>query len=663
MTSTTSSNKKRFTKMFKWALLRNRGIMIVFSILMLVGIVLDMYVLLMSDPFEVRSSNADILNNTFGTVGIVSIIIAQSGAMLFALISALNTFSYLHDKRSTDMFGSLPVTRKTMFFSHLLGGITAVGAPFAIGSFVVMGFTCRTVDYFVKDLSIILFTIICIAAAYSFTALIANCCGTRLDTALVTLGGNALWFGIVGIFLAALSSTIPCVNIDDPFTTPLMTMFSPYVFGYFFDGYLSTDTLTPLWLLIVWVLIFTAAVTYLGSVIAKTRKAETAQNEFNIKWLPMVIKAGMSVLCGGFAGMTAATISASDFSSMFVFSFWFIAIGFAAFIILHLIFARGTKPKFLPSLIVYICTTVGALAIVFLMTTGLGLDTYVPSASNVSSATLGYDYSDGNEFKDPENIKTITELHKLVVEGYNKSVKRPYYIGYSNYYSYMSDEYYNRDEISEKYPLCASTSFYFKYNKKVGFKTSRSFDDRNINYDYEKMEALLKKLYNSEEFKKLDNKRLFEADGAKVGGKLPNSASLTYYKDNGIDGYESSDIKLKYDEEFIKGLYAAVKKDILADKEYYKHSNTTTNEKFYVKVIVNYAASYGYTSDMYLLGTVSITIPLSYKNAVDYLNHKGYEVNSRVIVGHFVTDDPDYYDNEDDYDVYSYNENHYDYTV
>lgn len=654
MTSTTSSNNKRFMKMFKWTLLRNRGIMIVFSILMLVGIVLDMYVLLLSDSFGIRALGDDVLHDTFGTAGIVSIIIAQSGAMLFTLISSLSTFSYLHDKRSTDMFGSLPVTRKTMYFSHLLGGITAVGAPFAIGSFVVMGLTCRTVDYFTKDISIILFTIVCIAAAYSFTALIANCCGTRLDTALVTLGANALWFGIVGIFLAVLTTTIPCVKIDDPFTTPIMAMFSPYVFGSIFDGYLSANYSTSLWLLIVWVLLFTAGVTYLGSVIAKTRKAETAQNEFNIKWLPMVIKAGMSVLCGGFAGLISATISGSDFSNMFVFSFWFIGIGFAAFIILHLIFARGTKPKFMPSLIVYICTTVGALAIVFLMTTGLGLDTYVPDASNVSGATLGYDYLKGN-FKDPENIKTITEIHKLVVEGYNKSVKRPYYIGYSNHGYY--DRYIESgNELREKYPLAASTDFEFNYNKKVGFKTSRSFADRDSDYDYEKIEALLKKLYSSEEYKKIDNKALYEADGAKINGKLPYSASLIYYKNNDSNGYDSSDINLKTDEEFIKGLYEAVKKDISADKEYYKQRNIVINEKFYVRVDVRYEVKYTYNSDVYIPDTVSINIPLSYKNAVDYLNHKGYEVNSRVIVGHFVpNDDPDYYDYEDDYDIYSYN--------
>ena len=66
-----------------------------------------------------------VVNNTdeLGTLGYGSIIIAQFGAIILSLISANHTFSFLHNKRSTDMFGAIPCTRSTLYFSHLLGGI------------------------------------------------------------------------------------------------------------------------------------------------------------------------------------------------------------------------------------------------------------------------------------------------------------------------------------------------------------------------------------------------------------------------------------------------------------------------------------------------------------------------------------------------------------
>ena len=90
MTSTTSSNNKHFSKLFKWAFRRNRAIMIVFSVLMLIGIVIDVQIL-------TTIAYSRVVNNTdeLGTLGYGSIIIAQFGAIILSLISANHTFSFL----------------------------------------------------------------------------------------------------------------------------------------------------------------------------------------------------------------------------------------------------------------------------------------------------------------------------------------------------------------------------------------------------------------------------------------------------------------------------------------------------------------------------------------------------------------------------------------
>ena len=664
MTSTISSNNKHFSKLFKWAFRRNRAIMIVFSVLMLIGIVIDVQII-------TTIAYSRVVNNTdgLGTLGYGSIIIAQFGAIILSLISANHTFSFLHNKRSTDMFGAIPCTRSTLYFSHLLGGISAVALPFIIGSFIVMGLTCRSVPYFAIQLSMILFGLIGIAAVYSFTALISYCCGTTLDSTIITLSVNAIYIGVIGIFSYIMSSMIPGVNSDQIFNTPIVTLLTPFGFPFFLDYYVIGSQTTALWTTIIWTVLFTAGMVVSGCFAAKMRRAETAQNEFNIKWLPVAIKAGISVLAGLFGGAAAAPTS-TGFSKMFVFAFWYILVGFGAFIIIHLIFSRGIKGKFLPSLLAYAGTTAAVLALTFGLTTGMGIDTYVPSPSNVSSITFGNgnDYGSATyTYSDPENIKTITEIHKCITESIEKDSVRPYYIGFNNEYYYNTDEELYSSyggKFEDLFPLSDNTSFDFTYNKKIGFTTKRVYGYRSKSFDYQKIEALLKKLYNSEEYKRLSNPSIWKED-AKSDGKSPSHANLAViaYNDKTSSYMQASNIELKYDEQFVKGLMSAIKKDIIDDKEYYRirsfnsayyNSNSTLmREKYYVISIYykdqrgndtyDYSTGYNYTS------RVEAIIPENYTNTLNYLRANGYgnALSAPVVFSNNYDDDycDDYYNN------------------
>ena len=664
MTSTISSNNKHFSKLFKWAFRRNRAIMIVFSVLMLIGIVIDVQIL-------TTIAYSRVVNNTdeLGTLGYGSIIIAQFGAIILSLISANHTFSFLHNKRSTDMFGAIPCTRSTLYFSHLLGGLSAISLPFTVGSFIVMGLTCRSVPYFAIQLSLIIFGLIGIAAVYSFTALISYCCGTTLDSTIITLSVNAIYIGVIGIFSYIMSSMIPGVNSDQIFNTPVITLLTPFGFPFFLDYYVIRSQTTALWTTIIWTVLFIAGMIVSGCFAAKTRKAETAQNEFNIKWLPVVIKAGISVLAGLFGGAAAAPTS-TGFSKMFVFAFWYILVGFGAFIIIHLIFSRGMKGKFLPSLLAYAGTTAAALALTFGLTTGMGIDTYVPSPSNVSSITFGNgnDYGSATyTYSDPENIKTITEIHKCITESIEKDSVRPYYIGFNNEYYYNTDEELYSSyggKFEDLFPLSDNTSFDFTYNKKIGFTTKRVYGYRSKSFDYQKIEELLKKLYNSEEYKRLSNPLIWKED-AKLDGKSPSHANLAViaYNDKTSSYMQASNIELKYDEQFVKGLMSAIKKDIIDDKEYYRirsfnsayyNSNSTLmREKYYVISIYykdqrgndtyDYSTGYNYTS------RVEAIIPENYTNTLNYLRANGYgnALSAPVVFSNNYDDDyyDDYYNN------------------
>lgn len=617
MTSTISSTNKNFAKLYKWAFGRNRALMIVFAVLMLVGIAIDIQALITISYAETIDHN-----DSMGIVGYSSILVAQLGAVCFAVISAIHTFNFLHDKRSTDMFGAVPATRSTLYFSHLLGGITAVSIPFTVGSFIVMALTCRTTQYFVTQLGFILMGIVTIAAVYSFTALIAYCCGTTLDSTIITIGANVIYMGVIAIFIAVACSMIPGLSGNNLLVdTPLVTLFAPVGFSVFFDAYSTMGQMTAMWTTVIWSILFTAGMVLLGNHAAKTRKMETAQNEFNIKWLPIVIKAGISVLAGSFAGMTAISGQSSGFSNMFIFSFWYIITGFAAFIILHLVFSRGTKVKLLPSLLAYAGTTAAVLVFLFAMTTGLGIDTYIPAESNISSVVF---QNDSMEYKEPENIKTIMEIHRLVMEGTLEDTSHPYYIGIGHYYDRST--YYGTDYESE-YPLTFRTSFDFKYNKKFGFTTERTYyvysgRSSTPKYDYEKIEELLKKLYNSEEYKKLSNPELWK------DSELPVSANIDIIGYSPKTEYYSyrGNIVLKTDKTFLKGLADALKKDILADQEYYKNRMSSYEYVDDSRVSVGgqyYYLNIGYRDD-FTRERICIPVFESYTNTLNYLRKNGY---------------------------------------
>ncbi len=620
MTLTISSTNKNFAKLYKWAFGRNRALMIVFSVLMIVGIAIDIQTLI-----TISNSETIGYNDSIGIVGYGSLLVAQLGAVCFAVISAIHTFNFLHDKRSTDMFGAVPATRSTLYFSHLLGGITAVSIPFTVGSFIVMALTCRTTQYFITELGFILMGIVTIAAVYSFTALIAYCCGTSLDSTIITIGANIIYMGVIFMFIAVACSMIPGLSGNNLLLdTPLVTLFAPVGFSVFFDAYSTLGQMTAMWTTVIWSILFTAGMVLLGNHAAKTRKMETAQNEFNIKWLPMVIKAGISILAGSFAGMVAVSGQGSGYSNMFIFSFWYIITGFAAFIILHLIFARGTKVKLLPSLLTYAGTTAAVLVFLFAMTTGLGIDTYIPAESNISSIAF---QDDSMEYKEPENIKTIMEIHRLVMEGTLEDTSHPYYIGIDRY-DYRNT-YYGTD-FDLEYPLTFSTNFDFKYNKKFGFTTERTYyvysgRTGTPKYDYEKIEALLKKLYNSDEYKKLFHPELWKEEGVERNHQLPIIANINImgYSEKTENYFPRGDINLKTDEKFLNGLVDALKKDILADKEYYK--SRIAGYDHYVGDRY-YSLHIGYVDNAYnnARETIHTQVFENYTNTLNYLRSNGY---------------------------------------
>lgn len=567
MTSTIFSSKE-FKPLFKWAFRRNRTIMIIFSILLGLGLILNLYVMATDGYYDDDAIP-------------VTLIFYEAGAAFFTFISALKTFSFLHNKRSVDMFGALPTNRTTMFVSHLAAGISAVALPFSIGSVIIMGVATRSGESFKAGVFMIFTALLMIAAAYTFTALIAYCCGTVVDTAIVTIAANGIWVGMILLYFGFLAEMIPGFEFESViFSSPVLSALAPYGFSVADLIYYFESSSTAVAANIIWQLIFTVGIFFLTVYVCRHRKAESSQNGFAFNWLPMVIKAGASIVAGGFIGFIAAEAADAGYSNMYIFAFWYLIIGFTAYFILHLIFSRGLKGKFLPQAIVFGSTSAAIIILVFTMTYGMGIDVYVPSANSISS--VEFDYC---TFKEPENIEMVTEIHRLIAEGVRDDEGYPYYFGYqsSDYYdysySYGSDgRYYNGDEDvtdkvqenREKYTYVNEATFNFKYKKKFGFSVCRSYyisssSNDYLYYDMDKMNELIKKLRATEEYKKSQYPDLFDEEIMKNNVVVSAGLSYNMYTDSYNDYTSTGYAELPTNEAFINGLLDAYRKDVLAD--------------------------------------------------------------------------------------------------
>ena len=613
MTSIISLNKN-FKTMFKWALKRNTSIMIIYSVLLCLAIFFNIYL---------KSIDTIHSGDTYFNVSMALSLITAYGllAALFVYFSALKTFSFLHNKRTVDMFGAMPTKKSTIFVSHLLAGIATTTLPFIVASVITIALNqpfTNDGNIFNLCLYIILTTILMIIASYTFTALISYCCGTTSDAAISTLGINGIWIGIVILCMIIISNVIPGKTFD--MSIPLVMFFSPYSFAVSDLCYYMTGNTLSITISIIWQILFTVGIFFLTLLVVKKRKAEVSQNGFAFGWFPLVIEAGLSVVCGGFIGYIAAYSANSGYNNMLVFVLWYLIIGLATFFILHLIFTRGRQRKLLRALIVFGSTSAAVTVLLYSVSFGLGIDTYVPNPN-----TLTYANFDGIDYKEPENIKTVTEIQKTIIDNLHDKYKYPYYIGFQN------NKYIEED--ASKYPYIFSCYGQFMYMSNYGLPITRYYSDFGYLADSE-TNNLLRKLYSSEEYKKYYYSDIWDENARK--NIVEKDLNISYESfDESSQSYITiglADPPNKSLDDFLDGLYDAHIEDVKADNSFilsnigFAHSIVGNK---YIDISIYYTKKEKNTdpnlNDSYYMReySESLIVKSSYKNTIEYLSKSG----------------------------------------
>lgn len=657
MTSATLSHKNTaidFINLFVWNIKKYKVLLIVYSSL-----------LVFSSP---------ILGALFGAsfgfgknpVPFVTFILLTTGVTtIMTFIIAVMMFDYLHNKRKADIFGSLPCTRRTLFFSRYVTGLVMIIVPYIINMLIVMLMSLGIDDTSKNGVSIQLATIyigllviISMVASYSFTAFIAVCCGTTANTVLTTLLIIFSYPLAIAMLSTIGSSIIPGINLHIGDIPLLSDLFSPY--GSSFSGMANLaiscisdkeyNFFAANWQsLVVWLILIVAGVVGCFFLVKK-RKTEAAQNSFAFKAPSIIIRFIATVAIGLFVGYIAtfstSLIGTDNYSSAYpdltskawttfvVFIISSVIAAFLTHLIATVIFNKGFR-GFGKSLISFAGVVVFMTALyTSLAFGGFGADKNIPKQDEISyveiyttendisnvipfSSFFLYNIVD-NSYQNPiekplifdnkESINEIIDLHKTVTTNFPPT---PYYINQmDNQFSYFT---YNQLNYEYNNPNCLK----FVYHLKNGMTVERSYSSAYF-YNIPVTDKLnkLKFSYSGNTLNKLN--QIIKDDNVTIDElEFANEISVDKYYDF-YGYYEPEPDSTPYSITQEK-IIAEITKSLSADIEEYGTDISNQDD-----IIVELVAYYTESSSGDDISSISVMLPQSYKRTLTVLSQYGY---------------------------------------
>lgn len=372
-------------------------------------------------------------------------------SIIFTIIYTVRIYSYLHNKRKADLYGSLPIGRSTLFVTKTASAylMSIIPTLFFLG--VISIITVCTGNSVISELSS-MFLKICLGtlASISFFGLIAICCGTMLNSVLM--------------FIAV------CVAY------PLAA----------YDG-----------INIIYWLIFSVVCIVLGAFLAKKRKAERAQSAFAFHLPCYIIKVLVSFLAGMFLGVLFGSVNVLGGYAGFVFGF--ILASVPVYIIVHLILYRGFSKLIKTSIPLGALIIVSCVGVALCCFDAFGYNSYVPKTQDIKSAgfydansnyqakgsAVGKNLKDmADDITDKDTIANILEAHYQLVDNRNYSVKNKFK---NTWVSMFKDNVPVFSEISK------NPDYAFAYTLNNGHIVTRTYSSASV---FDETESYLSSTYN-----------------------------------------------------------------------------------------------------------------------------------------------------------------------
>lgn len=411
--------KEKALSMFGWTTKRYKGISIAYIAMLFVTFPL-IEILVIFQNKDRFTSDGVINMAALNVVGVLFVFVT----IVFTTIFSIVIFSYMHNKRCVDLFGSLPVSRRTLFFTRYISVLAQTIVPVVLIGTMGALLTLKS-EYFISSMKMVAMLVLGITGIVSFIAALSLCCGTVVDVIVSFLVINGVYPICILICNMFPASILPGFGIEDNMSFSLYTLLSP-MFAPFAGIWENEKNLY-----IVWWIVFSAILIGVCYVLSKKRKSETAQNAFVFIIVEQIIKFFSGFTVGFGMGWIFAQIggnSNESYKSQYVWFFVGLCIGaFLTATILHLIYHRGVSNIISSLLIGAVDVVVAAIFVVIIITGAFGYDKRVPDIQDVQAVSVTLDgqgsyHVNGNDIR--KNYINNKDLIKNTIEAHKKIVKK-----------------------------------------------------------------------------------------------------------------------------------------------------------------------------------------------------------------------------------------------
>lgn len=460
MLKTSSRKVNPFIGMLRFTLRKNLGIIILVTIAALLycpGHYLTDFQYYYDAHAHGSAFSIDMLQDLLYTVSIIA-------GILVTLFNFMN-FTYMYQKRSSDVFHAFPLTRTELLASRMLASFIQVLIPVTVvyGAYTAMWVFNPWMSSSLAQILISYFhTILVMLVCSSFSMIFVVSAGSMFDLALSFVGANGAILIISAIINVILEEML--AGYSGSYSHEIAKAVSPlYYSGIGLTNLndiarygISKQIIEYIIVSIVYTIVFTA----ISLVLYNFRKAEKGGQAYAFKYI-YIICSILAGICGGY--LVGYMFAEGDFNPIF----WIFATIGAILVctVYGAVTNRGFKGVKL-SILMGVVSSILLASIAIVAVTGcFGFTNRVPSANKVESASIRY-FDETIEFDDQQKV---IDFHKKILE---------------------ADALYDRNN----YEPVITRWIYFNYTMSDGSTMSRGF---HIIPD--KVMDTLQKLYESEE--------------------------------------------------------------------------------------------------------------------------------------------------------------------
>ena len=428
MTLTTSSNRnlKEFRETYLWAMKKSVGMLALLALLMFIAFPMILMIAMTNG-----SHNTDEVMTAAKWISVytkyVSILsfFASALTLVFVVVTAVSQFSYLHQKRSVDLFHALPVGRVAMLLGRYCAALTTLFVPillnFTVTSMVGFSYGIAAQYSFTAVAVQMLWMMLMGTAALTFSVFMAICTGTTFDMVISILGINVAYPLLVFASSTFASQLLPGLKIELSPQSTVLTALSPFAAAFLPLINTSENTGSGRFNtsggFLAWWILFTVFLLAGSILLYWKRKSECAESSFAFPLPKIIIRFIITAVTGIGFGLVLQTTTSTP-SSFFI---GVISGSLAAHIVVEAVYSRGFQ-QMKQSFGYYGIFAVTFLVFYGVLATGFfGYDTRLPSADQVESVSVSApgEYTKGDTIYDSESHQFIARISPILKDKIN----------------------------------------------------------------------------------------------------------------------------------------------------------------------------------------------------------------------------------------------------